>query len=303
MNGWMRLAAALVTFSVGTALAEEAWAFATPVKAVVATDSRVILIGENSARTMRKPSSVTQQRYQPPAVQSNQPRASGTVSPKPRPVPPQIYQQPRVEQNFGTTTYTTRQMKGPQPYQKPQVEQNWGTTSEPQYQMIDPEPQQQPQAEQNWNAQPASGPAAGSVDLLGILSSPSGQPPASGSLPALPSASTGGAASGPVGGWAAVLNTGTLQVGHKIVRLVGVQGEPGKYAAELQRYLDQRSVQCLPVGATLYRCEVGGRDLSQIVLIRGGGRATADAPPHLKAAESSARSAGRGLWSTVGAGG
>jgi hypothetical protein len=42
--------------------------------------------------------------------------------------------------------------------------------------------------------------------------------------------------------------------------------------------------------------QVEGRDLSEVVLFNGGGRATPDATPELKAAEAKARAAGHGVW-------
>jgi hypothetical protein len=54
---------------------------------------------------------------------------------------------------------------------------------------------------------------------------------------------------------------------------------------------------CRPTGAgDLYRCDVDGRDLSQVVLYNGGGRATADAPSELVAAESHAKAERLGVW-------
>ena len=47
-----------------------------------------------------------------------------------------------------------------------------------------------------------------------------------------------------------------------------------------------------------YRCAIDGWDLSEIVLLNGGGRATPQAAPDLVEAQRKARSEGRGLWAT-----
>jgi hypothetical protein len=102
----------------------------------------------------------------------------------------------------------------------------------------------------------------------------------------------------PVRGIAEVLDTATLNVQGKVVRLFGVEwvrgaGDPD----DLARYLRGREVACEPAGTTrTHRCEVGGQDLSRVVLFNGGGRATQDATPELRAAEEHAKSAKLGLW-------
>jgi endonuclease YncB( thermonuclease family) len=103
----------------------------------------------------------------------------------------------------------------------------------------------------------------------------------------------------PVRGVAEVLDTTTLNIQGQVVRLFGVEwvrgaGDPD----DLARYLRGREVACEPAGATkTHRCEVGGQDLSRVVLFNGGGRATQDATPELRAAEEHAKSAKLGLWS------
>ena len=54
---------------------------------------------------------------------------------------------------------------------------------------------------------------------------------------------------------------------------------------------------CEPAGSNdVYRCQVGGQDLSRVVLFNGGGRPTGDATPELKAAADKAREAKIGVW-------
>jgi penicillin-binding protein 1A len=95
-----------------------------------------------------------------------------------------------------------------------------------------------------------------------------------------------------------VVDTGTLEIRDKTVRLVGIEGERGRAARELARFLRRREVTCEPTAdsSEAYRCRVEGQDLSETILLAGGARATPDAPPELLAAEEAARSARAGLW-------
>jgi penicillin-binding protein 1A len=105
--------------------------------------------------------------------------------------------------------------------------------------------------------------------------------------------------SGPnaVRGKAVVLDTATLEIHGRVVRLYGVEGARGRAARELRRYLGRREVVCEPVGnGGEHRCRVDDQDLSRVVLFNGGGRATASAPADLKATEQPARSARIGVW-------
>jgi penicillin-binding protein 1A len=101
---------------------------------------------------------------------------------------------------------------------------------------------------------------------------------------------------GAVGGAAVVLDTATLEVQGQIVRLLGVEGVNGRVARALERFLRRREVICEPASAQAYRCRVGDQDLSALVLFNGGGRATADAPPELRAAEERGREMRSGFW-------
>jgi hypothetical protein len=96
-----------------------------------------------------------------------------------------------------------------------------------------------------------------------------------------------------------VLDTSTLSLQGEVVRLFGVEWAPGAGKPDdLIAYLRGREVVCEPAGSTdAYRCMVGDQDLSKVVLFNGGGRATPDASPDLKAAADKARSAQLGVWS------
>jgi hypothetical protein len=96
-----------------------------------------------------------------------------------------------------------------------------------------------------------------------------------------------------------VLDTATLSLQGRTIRLFGVQADGGAGSAkELTQYLNGREVACEPVGATdIYRCQVDGRDLSIVVLFNGGGRAAPDATLGLTRAADRARSARVGVWS------
>ena len=100
----------------------------------------------------------------------------------------------------------------------------------------------------------------------------------------------------PLQGFPQVLDTASLGFGPQVARLMGVRGEKGGFVRELQEYIGGRPVTCRPFDGATYSCEVGGHDLSQVVLFNGGGRSDADAPPYLKSAESHARQQGLGLW-------
>ena len=98
-------------------------------------------------------------------------------------------------------------------------------------------------------------------------------------------------------GAAFVLDTGTLEIRGRVIRLLGVEGAGGKEARNFMRYLRNREVICEPAGTgDEHRCRVGDQDLSQVILYNGGSRATADASSELKAAEEQARVARVGIW-------
>lgn len=104
-------------------------------------------------------------------------------------------------------------------------------------------------------------------------------------------------ASTALSGSAEVIDTATLRVAGKLVRLFGVEWVRGGQADELTRYLAGRTVTCQPVAGSEARlCDVDGRDLSEVVLFNGGGRASAEATPDLVAAEDRARTERLGVW-------
>jgi len=95
-----------------------------------------------------------------------------------------------------------------------------------------------------------------------------------------------------------VQSTGTLEIEGRVVRLFGVEGARGRAARDFKRYLGSREVACEPAaGSSDYRCRVDDQDLSRVVLFNGGGQATANATPELRALEQQARSTRVGIWS------
>ncbi|WP_375410169.1 nuclease [uncultured Methylobacterium sp.] len=102
---------------------------------------------------------------------------------------------------------------------------------------------------------------------------------------------------GEIAGPAEVIDTATLKIGGRVVRLFGVVWVRGGQREELARYLGKRPVTCQPVpGSDAHLCSVDGRDLSEVVLFNGGGRASPEATPDLVAAEDRARSERLGVW-------
>lgn len=102
---------------------------------------------------------------------------------------------------------------------------------------------------------------------------------------------------GPISGIPEVIDTATLRLNGKVVHLFGVEWARGGQVEELTSYLRGREVACLPAAtAERYQCQVQGRDLSEVVLYNGGGRAAAGASPELIAAENHAKSERVGVW-------
>ncbi len=135
------------------------------------------------------------------------------------------------------------------------------------------------------NARPAAPPAS-APDTVTPPPETGGDPEPDAPLP--PNAVTG---------QAQVIDTATLKVGGKVVHLFGVEWVRGGQAEELARYIGNRSVTCQPApGSANMNCLVDGRDLSEVVLFNGGGRAAPEASPELVAAEDHARSERLGVW-------
>ncbi|RVU21168.1 thermonuclease family protein [Methylobacterium oryzihabitans] len=97
-------------------------------------------------------------------------------------------------------------------------------------------------------------------------------------------------------GVAEVVDTATLKLGGRVVRLFGVEWAKGGQAQDLTGYLAGRPVNCQPAAGDSYQCAVDGHDLSEVVLYNGGGRASADATPDLMEAERRARTEKVGIW-------
>jgi 1A family penicillin-binding protein len=94
-----------------------------------------------------------------------------------------------------------------------------------------------------------------------------------------------------------VQNTGMLEIQGRVLRLFGVEAVRGRAAREFRRYLGNREVTCEPTGSNNeYRCRVDDQDLSRVVLFNGGGRASGNATPELRALEQQARSRSVGIW-------
>lgn len=102
---------------------------------------------------------------------------------------------------------------------------------------------------------------------------------------------------GAISGVPEIVDTSTLRIDGRVVRLFGVEWERGAQADDLTRYIAGREVACTPAARSdRHRCQIEGRDLSEVVLYNGGGRATSEATPELKTAEAKAREAGFGIW-------
>lgn len=130
--------------------------------------------------------------------------------------------------------------------------------------------------------------------LAGKPAAPARAPAVAAAAPPAPGAR---AEEGRLRGVPEVVDTGTLEIRGRAVRLEGIEGEAGRMRSQLARFLRRREVACEPVpAAETHRCRVGGDDLSELILAGGGARASRDARPELLAAEEEARSARMGIW-------
>lgn len=93
-----------------------------------------------------------------------------------------------------------------------------------------------------------------------------------------------------------IIDTATLRFGRDDVRLIGVTSGGNGFVRNMESYIGARSVICRPYDARFHRCEVGGFDLSEVVIFNGGARATRSAPAYLRKAEARAREGRRGIW-------
>ena len=105
-----------------------------------------------------------------------------------------------------------------------------------------------------------------------------------------------GTSAGDVRGVPDVVDTGTLSIRGRTVRLLGVVGERGALAKQLARYLRRREVVCADEAGGGQRCRLDGEDLAVLIVAAGGARAAEDAPPDLIEAEDQARAERAGLW-------
>ena len=101
---------------------------------------------------------------------------------------------------------------------------------------------------------------------------------------------------GTVSGQAQVVDTATLGIDGRQIRLQGVAPTGGRAARALARYLRRRDVECSPAADASFRCSVDGDDLATTILSNGGAEATTDAPADLAAAQETAQEQRLGLW-------
>ncbi|GAC1328233.1 MAG: PBP1A family penicillin-binding protein [Beijerinckiaceae bacterium] len=99
-------------------------------------------------------------------------------------------------------------------------------------------------------------------------------------------------------GTASVVDTATLELGGRTIKLLGVEGTNNtRSIRDFERFLRRGDIECQPEATPgVYRCALQGQDLSELVLFNGGGRASPDATANLLTAEEQARSARVGLW-------
>jgi 1A family penicillin-binding protein len=99
-------------------------------------------------------------------------------------------------------------------------------------------------------------------------------------------------------GMPTVVDTATLIFRGGVAHLNGVEGEKGRFASQLMRYIGGREVVCEPAEpqTAQYHCKMDNVDLGEAVVLNGAGRAAANASERLVGAEEKARLAGRGIW-------
>ena len=146
---------------------------------------------------------------------------------------------------------------------------------------------------------PSSRPTAGSGNATASRTQPESN--VTGTVPSRPQSSAPASANslnlGPISGVPEIIDTSTLRIDGKVVRLFGVEWARGGQPEDLSRYLRNREVTCRPApAADTYRCQVDGRDVSEVVLYNGGARTTPNATSDLVAAENHARTERLGIW-------
>ncbi len=101
-----------------------------------------------------------------------------------------------------------------------------------------------------------------------------------------------------VSGVAQVVDTGNLVVNGQPVKLAGISGEGGIYAAQLQTMINSQGaqVQCTLQGSA-YVCTLGnGLDIARTALWNGGADLASDASDDYRAQADAARAAHKGIW-------
>ena len=93
-----------------------------------------------------------------------------------------------------------------------------------------------------------------------------------------------------------VLDVATLRFADRIVRLFGVRPVGADFVEAMRSYIGDRVVTCRPFDRRAYTCEVGGYDLSEVVVYNGGARLTRDAPSQLRRAQAEAQASRVGIW-------
>lgn len=104
-----------------------------------------------------------------------------------------------------------------------------------------------------------------------------------------------------IDGEARVVDTATLLVAGREVKIYGLQGTGGPAVTGMAGYLNSQGnrvfCQLIPDSAA-YRCRVpSNQDLAVVALFNGAARATVDAPMEYHNQESAARQGKRGIWS------
>jgi endonuclease YncB( thermonuclease family) len=95
-----------------------------------------------------------------------------------------------------------------------------------------------------------------------------------------------------------VVDTGNLVVNGQPVKLAGISGEGGIYAAQLQTMINSQGaqVQCTLQGSA-YVCTLGnGLDIARTALWNGGADLASDASDDYRAQADAARAAHKGIW-------
>ena len=105
-------------------------------------------------------------------------------------------------------------------------------------------------------------------------------------------------AGGLVAGIPTIVDTATLRFADEIVQLEGVIGLGGGYVRDLAADISDREIVCRLASDGYARCQIDGRDLAEVVLLSGRGRAAPAAAPELVEAQLRARSESRGVWAT-----